>query len=113
MENNNNNNEDSALIEKKPEKESVPILMKKGDYTVHILIEEVKNLLSANENLLPFPIVKMTCFETSQRTKKTKERCRENTFNEHFYFEKTDLTVETLDSSKIIIEVYDYNHSSK
>ena len=115
---NNNNNEDSALIEKKStEKDSlttsVPILMKKGDYTVHILIEEVKNLISANENLLPYPIVKMTCFDKSQRTKKTKERCRENTFNEHFYFEKTDLTVEMLDSAKIIIEVYDYNHSSK
>ena len=49
---NNNNNEDSALISEKKstEKDSlIPILMKKGDYTVHILIEEVKNLISANE----------------------------------------------------------------
>ena len=34
-----------------PEKQS--ILMKKGDYTVHILIEELKNLISIEENHLP------------------------------------------------------------
>ena len=31
-------------------------------------------------------------------------RCKNYIYDEHFYFEKADLTVEQLDSCKIIIE---------
>ena len=55
----------------------------------------------------------MTCFSTSQRTSKIKLNCSDNIFNEHYYFDKADLTVSQLDKEKILIEVYDYNHSSK
>ena len=89
------------------------ILMKKGDYSVHILIEEVKSLLQISEDHLPYPIVKLTCFNKSKRTEKTKVPCDNYIYEEHFYFEKADLTVEQLDSSKIIIEVYDSSNSRK
>ena len=89
------------------------ILMKKGDYSIHILIEEIKSLLQINEDHLPYPIVKLTCFNQKKRTEKTKVPCDSYIYDEHFYFEKTDLTVEQLDSSKIIIEVYDSSNSKK
>ena len=75
------------------------ILMKKGDYSIHILIEEIKSLLHNNEDHLPYPIIKLTCFNQSKRTEKTKVPCDSYIYDEHFYFEKTDLTVEQLDSS--------------
>ena len=89
------------------------VLMKKGDYSVHILVEEVKSLPQLNENHLPYPIVKLTVFNQSKRTEKTKMPCDNYIYDEHFYFEKADLTVEQLDSSKIIIEVYDKSYSRK
>ena len=88
-------------------------LLKKGDYSIHVLIEEVKNLLEIEENKLPTPVVKITCFEESKRSEKPDSPCDSYSYEEHFYFEKTNLTVEQLDSSKIIIEVYDYKNSSK
>ena len=89
------------------------ILMKKGDYSVHILIEEIKSLIQIKEDQLPYPIIKLTCFNKSKRTDKTKIPCDNYIYDEHFYFEKADLTVEQLDSSKIIIEVYDSSNSKK
>ena len=89
------------------------IEMKKGDYNVHILIEEVKNLISIEDNQPPIPRVKMTVFGKEQRTTKMKKPCDNFVFNEHFYYDKTNLTVEQLDSEKIIIEVYDNKHTKK
>jgi hypothetical protein len=37
-------------------------LMKKGDYSVHILVEEIKSLIQLSENHNPYPIVKLTVF---------------------------------------------------
>ena len=42
-----------------------------------------------------------------------KKPCTDFVFNEHFYFDKTNLTAEMLDSEKITIEVYDNNNTSK
>ena len=89
------------------------VLMKKGDYTVHILVEEVKSLPQISEDQLPYPIVKLTVFNQSKRTEKTKMPCESYSYDEHFYFNKSDLTVEQLDSSKIIIEVYDSSNSKQ
>jgi len=87
--------------------------MRKGDYNVHILIEEVKNLISIEENKPPVPRVKMTVFGKEQRTSKMKRPCDNFVFNEHFYYDKTNLTAEMLDSEKILIEVYDNNHTNR
>ena len=102
---------DSAAEAPKEEKEA--IIMKKGDYTVHVLIEEVKNCIAIEEDKQPFPIVKVTCFGQSKRTKKMDIGCNDYTFGEHFYFDKTDLTAEMLDSEKIVIEAYDANNTKK
>ena len=85
-------------------------LMKKGDYTVHVLIEEIKNLKVDKENYLPKPVIKITCFGTVKRTSKPPHDCEAYTFNEHLYFNSTDLSVDVLDSSKILIEAYDYHN---
>ena len=109
--------EEDALEEQKeatqPQKEEKVIIMKKGDYTVHVLIEEIKNCVEVKEDKLPFPIVKITCLGKSQRTQKMKLQCTDYTYNEHFYFDKTNLTAEMLDSEKIIIEAYDASNSKK
>ena len=88
-------------------------LMKKGDYSVHVLIEEIRNLKVDKENYLPKPIIKVTCFGTSKRTSKPPHDCEAYTFNEHLYFDSTDLSVDILDSSKILIEAYDYHNFNK
>ena len=114
-ENKINEEEDNALLRRETtinEGKNI-VLMKKGDYTVHILIEEVKSLLQISENHLPYPIVKLTVFNQTKRTDKTKMPCDSYVYDEHFYFDKADLTVEQLDSSKIIIEVYDSSNSKK
>ena len=46
--------------------------MKNGDYSFHILVEEVKSLPQLNENHLLYLIVKLTVFNQSKRTEKTK-----------------------------------------
>ena len=102
----------SIVPTQQPQQEQL-IEMKKGDYSVHILIEEVKNLISIQENKLPVPRVKMTVFGKEQRTSKMKKPCDNCVFNEHFYFDKTNLTVEMLDSEKILIEVYDNNNTKR
>ena len=106
--NNNLSRTDSTIDEGKK-----IILMKKGDYSVHILLEEVKSLIQINPDHLPYPIIKLTCFNQSKRTEKTKMPFDSYIYDEHFYFEKADLTVEQLDSSKIVIQVYDSSYSKK
>ena len=88
-------------------------LMKKGDYSVHVLIEEIKNLISIKEDRLPRPMIKITCFNKTKRITKPEQDCDSYTFNEHIYFDSTNLSVDTLDSSKILIEVYDYHNFSR
>ena len=85
-------------------------LMKKGDYSVHVLIEEIKNLKVDKENYLPKPIIKVTCFGQVKRTSKPPQDCEDYTYNEHLYFDSTDLSVDILDSCKILIEAYDYHN---
>ena len=95
------------------EQEQTLIEMRKGDYNVHILIEKVKNLIPVEENTPPVPRVKMTVFDKVKRTAKMKNPCYDFIYNEHFYFDKTNLTAEMLDSEKIIIEVYDNKNNKK
>ena len=84
---NQNGNSNEAIIERVKttlkENPNSLYLMKKGDYSVHVLIEEVKNLTSIKENQLPKPIVKVTCFNQSKRTVKPPQDCDAYTFNEH------------------------------
>ena len=86
-------------------------IMKKGDYTVHILVEEVQGIEQKIVDKLPKPMVKLTCFNESKRTTAVKSGCISYTFEEHFYFEKSNLSAKQLDCSKILIEVYDSSNS--
>ena len=95
------------------EKEEKLVIMKKGDYNVHILVEEVKNLIEVEEGCPPRPCVKITVFGKTKRTSKVKKPVDCYLFNEHFYFDQTNLTAEMLDSEKVILEVYDTKHSKK
>ena len=90
--------------------EDTSFLMKKGDYTVHILIEEVKNIKKGSR-----PCVKISCLNQCKRLSKPPEddQREQYTFNEHVFFNGNDLTVEVLDSAKIVIEVYDYHNSKR
>ena len=110
---NKENNPEEVGEPLQPQKEEKLVIMKKGDYNIHILIEEVKNLIEIEENSLPVPRIKMTVFGQSKRTSKMKKPCDSFVFNEHFYFDKTNLTAEMLDSEKIIIEVYDNKHTHR
>ena len=112
-------NEQDSILETKTtlEKEDIvfedtSFLMKRGDYTVHVLIEEVKNILSKTRNR-PRPCIKISCLNQCKRVSKPLVDCEQYTFNEHIYFTETDLSVEILDSAKITIEVYDYHNSKR
>ena len=102
---------EQTKVEEKPKTKIV--LMKKGDYQVHILLEEIKNWEQKTDKNPPYPVVKLTCFDKSQRTEKTDLPCVSYVYDEHFYFEKANLTVEQLDSSKIVIEAYDAENAKK
>ena len=110
-ENKEKQEEEEAIQEE--EKEEKLVIMKKGDYNVHILIEEVKNLIEVEEGCPPVPRVKVTVFGKDKRTSKVKKPVDCYIYNEHFYFDKTNLTAEMLDSEKVLIEVYDTKHSKK
>ena len=74
-------------------------LMKKGDYTVHILIEEIQGIEQKEIDKLPKPIIKLSCFDESKRTSAVKNGCVSYSYEEHFYFEKSNLTLRQLDRS--------------
>ena len=57
--------------------------MKKGDYSVHILVEKVKSLPQLNKKHLLYLIVKLTVFNQSKRTEKTKLHCDNYTYDKH------------------------------
>jgi len=87
------------------------ISMKKGDYTVHLYIEEVKNLVSKEEEP-PLPLIKMTVLNDTKRTNELEEKVSTYFFGEHFYFDCLNMNNATLDSAKVKIEVLDKNFSS-
>lgn len=97
----------------KVEKEKTFQSLKKGDYSVHVLIEEVRNLVTKDNTSLCSPVVKVSCFGDTKRTPKLKTDCNEYTFLEHMYFDKLNLSVEELDSQKVIIEVYDAHNTAR
>ena len=92
------NEEGNEETKPEQEQEGKLVIMKKGDYNVHVLIEEVKNLIEIEENKPPLPRVKVTVFNKDKRTAKMKKPCDSFVFNEHFYFDQTNLTAEMLES---------------
>ncbi|MCQ2816272.1 MAG: hypothetical protein MJ252_03300 [archaeon] len=105
---------EGELPEQKKEEPPQLVEMKKGDYTVHVLVEEIKNCVAIEADKRPFPRVKCTCLGKSNRTEEVPSPGAENyIFNEHFYFEKTNMTKEMLDSEKILFEIYDTKNTKR
>ena len=46
---------------------------KKGDYSVHVFVEETKGLIPLNNDSTTNPVVCIKCFGKSKSTKKLKE----------------------------------------
>ena len=82
---------------------------KKGDYSVHIYIEESKGLLPTTDDRSFNPVISVKCFDKSKCTRKLKDITTGATtiWGEHLYFSKLSCTVNELESSKILIEVLD------
>lgn len=106
--NKNQPNQDQS----KQESKLKDLVIKQGDYQIHVLVECLTQLSTINDSL-PDPIVKITCNNETKRTKKVGIKVKEHSFDEHFYFTHQSMTMEKFDSSKILFEVYDRNNTSK
>ena len=107
------------------EEEGKPVDMKKGDYQIHILVEEIKDakcttikgsakdLEEGEVAKPPVPVVKITCLGKSKRTQKPAGPVKNHVYNEHFYFDGLNMTKEMLDSENIKFEVYDNDNTKK
>lgn len=82
---------------------------KKGDYSVHVYVEESKGLMPLGDSTFSNPTISVKCFGKSKCTKKLKNIMPSATsiWNEHIYFSKLNLTVAEIESERIIIEVMD------
>lgn len=82
---------------------------KKGDYSVHVFIEESKGLLPATDDRSFNPVISVKCFDKAKCTRKLKDITTGATtlWSEHLYFSKLACTVNELENSKILIEVLD------
>ena len=81
---------------------------KKGDYSVHVYIEESKGLVPV-ENEVSDPTIRVRCFAKSKCTKMLKTVGTNSTslWNEHLYFSKLGCSIPEIENEKIIIEVLD------
>ena len=97
------------MAEAEPTNKNIEEKFKKGDYTVHVFIEESKGLMPIEDGGTSNPVVAVKCFEKSKCTKKLKMVGAGATsiWNEHMYFEKFDCSVSSIESEKILIEVKD------
>ena len=99
------------MAEAEPTNKNIEEKFKKGDYTVHVFIEESKGLMPIEDGGTSNPVVAVKCFEKSKCTKKLKMVGAGATsiWNEHMYFEKFDCSVSSIESEKILIEVSQTN----
>lgn len=81
----------------------------KGDYRVHIYIEESKGLMPIESDEILNPIISIKCFGKTKCTKKIKGVGPTTTsiWNEHIYFSRLKCSVSEILSEKIIIRVKD------
>lgn len=82
---------------------------KKGDYSVHVYIEETKGLLPTTGDRNFNPVISVKCFSKAKCTRKLKDVTSGATsiWSEHLYFSKLNASVTELEESKILIEVLD------
>jgi len=101
--------EEETEEEKKaePEKKNV-CTMKRGDYMIHVYIEQAKNL-DVPEGATVDPIIEINCLNERKFT--TAQDDLSNTsvavWNEHIFFEPKNVEVERLQKGKIEIKLLD------
>ncbi|CAG9328112.1 unnamed protein product [Blepharisma stoltei] len=88
-----------------------PVTFKKGDYTVHIYLEECRALLAANSDSAIDPIVVMKVWNKDKCTKRVSDQggSINLVWNEHFFFTRENITAEEMANSSIMFEVRDHN----
>ena len=81
----------------------------KGDYRVHVFIEESKGLMPLTRDEILNPIISIKCFGKTKCTNKIKGVGSTTTsiWNEHIYFSRLKCSVSDILSEKIIIRVKD------
>lgn len=98
-----------AVAEPEKETHSTNICqMKRGDYMIHVMIEQAKNLLVDAEDTVD-PIVEVKCMNARKFT--TAQEAINNTgiavWNEHIFFEPKNQEVEDLEKAKVEIKLMD------
>ena len=82
--------------------------MKRGDYMIHVYIEQAKNLKVPPEETVD-PIVQINCLEERKFT--TAQDDINNTgvaiWNEHIFFEPKNKEKEDLEQGKIVVKMLD------
>lgn len=101
--------EKKEAVQPKVEEKQGEEKFKKGDYTVHVFVEESKGLLPPSGDKNFNPVISVKCFGKPKCTRKLKDVTSGATsiWCEHLYFSKLGCTIDDLESEKILIEVKD------
>ena len=99
--------EEEEQKDEEKEKKSV-CSMKRGDYMIHVMIEQAKNL-DVPEGEVVDPIVEVSCLGESKFTKALDDINNVGLaiWNEHLFFEPKNVEVERLQKGKIEIKLMD------
>ncbi|OMJ83746.1 hypothetical protein SteCoe_15288 [Stentor coeruleus] len=92
---------------KKSKDEKETLKMKKGDYQVHIFLEETRGLVPEDECGTIDPLVILKVFNTRKYTDPKDDLAAGSAvhWGDHFFFTAQNLEVEEIESTKILIEV--------
>ena len=99
--------EEEEQKDEEKEKKSV-CSMKRGDYMIHVMIEQAKNL-DVPEGEVVDPIVEVNCLGERKFTKALDDinNVGHAIWNEHLFFEPKNVEVERLQKGKIEIKLMD------
>ena len=102
--------EDIKEPEKKEEKqeEGGVVTMRRGDYMIHVLVEQAKNLKVDEGNVVD-PIVEISCLGEKKFTTAQDDIDSQGiaVWNEHIFFEPKNVEKERLEKGKIEIKLMD------
>jgi len=85
--------------------------MKRGDYAVHVFLEEARNLSAKEEDDTVDPIVNISVFGKKKYTKAKDDVGGSAAiyWGQHFFWTALNLEKEEVENARILIEVKDHN----
>jgi hypothetical protein len=97
----------------KPESDSkqpTKVAVKRGDYQVHIFLEEARSLIPKEEGDTVDPIISITCLGKKKYTKPKDDvgGTAAVYWGDHFFFTGKNLEPEDVENERILIEVKDH-----